>query len=74
MMAGIPVTDAKLERRKTISVCVGCGKVRNQRGAWSPAEEVPVPPHAEDQWLISHGLCPACAARLYPEYFPTPSQ
>lgn len=73
-MAGLLMTNAREEGRKTVSVCVGCGKVRNRRGDWSPAEEMPVPLEAEAQWLISHGLCPACAAHLYPEYFPAPSE
>jgi DNA-binding NarL/FixJ family response regulator len=49
-----------------IPICPGCKKVRDDRGFWEQVEAY-ISEHSEAEF--SHGLCPDCARRLYPEYF-----
>jgi len=49
-----------------IPICAACKKVRDDEGFWQEVE-VYVRDHTEAQF--SHGLCPDCARRLYPDYF-----
>ncbi|HRV09636.1 MAG TPA: hypothetical protein P5568_14345 [Acidobacteriota bacterium] len=56
--------------RRLFCRCMGCGKVRDLLGRWRSATECLIPAEAESRLQISHGLCPGCAAKFYPEYFP----
>lgn len=49
--------------RGFIPICAACKKIRDDAGYWQ-AVEVYVHDHTEAEF--SHGLCPACAERLYP--------
>ncbi len=55
---------------KTLSgllpICASCKKIRDDKGYWSQIE-VYIREHSQAEF--SHGLCPECAHRLYPEYF-----
>jgi CheY-like chemotaxis protein len=55
---------------KTLSgllpICASCKKIRDDKGYWNQIE---VYIRAHSQAEFSHGLCPDCAKRLYPEYF-----
>jgi len=51
-----------------IPICSSCKKVRDDRGAWKQIESY-IRDHSEAQF--SHGICPDCAHRLYPEYHDT---
>ena len=57
-----------LARIKTLSglipICANCKKVRNDKGYWDQVEEY-VQSHSEAKF--SHGICPECVAKLYPE-------
>jgi PAS domain S-box-containing protein len=53
--------------RGFIPICSACKSVRNDAGYWQ-AVEVYVRDHTEAEF--SHGLCPACLARLYPDLAP----
>jgi CheY-like chemotaxis protein len=57
-----------LERVKTLSgllpICAGCKKIRNDAGSWQ-AIELYIKEHSNAEF--SHGLCPECARRLYPD-------
>lgn len=59
-----------LDEIKTLSgflpICASCKKIRDDRGYWNELEKY-ISEHSEAQF--SHGLCPECAERLYPEYF-----
>lgn len=59
-----------LEEIKTLSgflpICASCKKIRDDRGYWNELERY-ISEHSEAQF--SHGLCPECAEKLYPEYF-----
>lgn len=49
-----------------IPICASCKKVRNDQGYWQQVE-VYVRDHTEADF--SHGLCPECAKKFYPEYY-----
>ena len=49
-----------------LPICVSCKRIRDDRGYWNQIEEY-VRGHSEAEF--SHGLCPACARKLYPDFF-----
>ena len=55
---------------KTLSgllpICSSCKKIRDDEGYWNELE-VYIQEHSEA--VFSHGLCPGCAKKLYPEIF-----
>ncbi|MCJ7808954.1 MAG: hypothetical protein MUP26_01705 [Desulfobulbaceae bacterium] len=59
-----------LERVKTLSgllpICASCKKIRDDRGYWNQIEAY-IEKYSEAEF--SHGICPECARKLYPEYF-----
>ena len=59
-----------LERVKTLSgmlpICSSCKKIRDDQGYWNQIEAY-IAKHSEAEF--SHGICPECARKLYPEYF-----
>ncbi len=59
-----------LEKVKTlrgfIPICASCKKVRDDKGYWTQVEAY-VSEHSLAEF--SHGICPECAKKLYPEYF-----
>jgi hypothetical protein len=59
-----------LDEIKTLSgflpICASCKKIRDDRGYWNEVEKY-IGEHSDAQF--SHGLCPDCAQKLYPEYF-----
>ena len=48
-----------------LPICAGCKKIRNDLGYWEQIEAY-ISEHSQAEF--SHGLCPECARRLYPEY------
>ena len=54
---------------KTLSgllpICASCKKIQNHKGQWEPME-VYIRDHSEAEF--SHGICPECAEKVYPEY------
>lgn len=54
--------------RGIIPICSACKKVRDDQGAWKQIESY-IRDHSEAQF--SHGICPDCAHRLYPDYHDT---
>lgn len=51
--------------RELLPMCSGCRRIRDDDSQWSSLE-VYLTRHAGVQ--ITHGLCPECLVRLYPEY------
>lgn len=49
-----------------LPTCAGCRKIRDEAGEWQDMETY-ISAHSEADF--SHGLCPHCAERLYPEVF-----
>jgi CheY-like chemotaxis protein len=60
--------QAALDEIKTLSgiipICASCKKIRNDSGYWEAVEDY-IEHHSDAQF--SHGVCPECSARLYPE-------
>ena len=59
-----------LTKVKTLSgllpICASCKKIRDDSGYWNRIESY-IGKHADVQF--SHGICPDCARKLYPELF-----
>ncbi|MEW6367619.1 MAG: PAS domain S-box protein [Acidobacteriota bacterium] len=58
-----------VSKAKTLSgllpICASCKKIRDDRGYWNRIESY-IADHSEAEF--SHGICPECFNRLYPEY------
>lgn len=52
--------------RGLIPICASCKKIRDDAGFWTEIE-IYVRDHTEAQF--SHGICPDCARKLYPDIF-----
>jgi hypothetical protein len=50
--------------RGMLPICASCKKVRDDQGYWQQLESY-VADHSDAEF--SHGICPECAERLYPE-------
>jgi ligand-binding sensor domain-containing protein len=48
-----------------LPICADCKKIRDDHGEWNPIERY-VHEHSEAEF--SHGLCPECVRRRYPEF------
>jgi hypothetical protein len=48
-----------------LPICASCKKIRDDQGAWNQMEAY-IRDHSEADF--SHGLCPQCARRMYPEF------
>ncbi len=48
-----------------LPICAACKRIRNETGAYENIEDY-VSRHSEAQF--THGLCPKCAKRLYPDF------
>lgn len=59
-----------LETIKTLQgilpICAGCKKIRDESGEWQSLERYI---GERSEATFSHGLCPDCARKLYPQYF-----
>ena len=59
-----------LAKVKTLSgllpICASCKKIRDDKGYWRQIESY-IHEHSEADF--SHGICPDCARKLYPEYY-----
>ena len=51
--------------RGLLPICVACRKIRDDDGYWDQLENY-VLKHTDTEF--SHGLCPDCLQRLYPEF------
>jgi len=57
--------EATSERlRGLVPICAGCKKIRDGQGSWVAVE---VYVAARTEAAFSHGICPDCRLRLYPE-------
>ncbi len=50
-----------------LPICASCKKIRNDQGYWQQIETY-IDQHTEAKF--SHGICPECMKKLYPEYSP----
>lgn len=51
--------------RGIVPICSNCKKIRDDQGYWNQVEKY-VAEHSEAKF--SHGICPECMKKLYPEY------
>ena len=65
----VAAMERALGEVKTLSgllpICAGCKKIRDDKGYWQEVEQY-VQQRTDAEF--SHGLCPDCMRRLYPEY------
>lgn len=58
-----------LSEVKTLSgmlpICAACKKIRNDKGYW---EQIEVYVRDRSEAEFSHGICPECAQKLYPQF------
>ena len=63
-------TEILLNRMKYLEgflqICASCKKIRDEYGNWQQMESYI---HERSEAQFSHGICPQCAKRLYPEVF-----
>jgi len=52
--------------RGLLPICSNCKKIRKEDGSWSQLEAYL---RENSQAEFSHGVCPDCAAELYPDFF-----
>jgi AmiR/NasT family two-component response regulator len=52
--------------RGLLPICAGCKKIRDDSGYW---HDVEIYIHTHTEAELSHGLCPDCAKKLFPEYY-----
>jgi len=52
--------------RGIIPICASCKKIRDDKGYWNQLESY-IREHSEAEF--SHGICPDCAQKLYPEFY-----
>jgi len=53
------------EMEGMLSICASCKRIRDDEGGWREIEEY-VSDHSKAEF--SHGICPDCMRRLYPDY------
>ena len=52
--------------RGLLPICASCKRIRDDGGYWTQIEAY-IRDHSEAEF--SHGICPDCAQKLYPEYY-----
>ena len=61
--------DQSKEEVKRLSgllpICASCKKIRDDKGYWQEIESFL---HSHSDTKFSHGICPDCAKKLYPEF------
>jgi DNA-binding response OmpR family regulator len=49
-----------------LPICASCKKIRDDKGYWNQIEAY-ISEHSDAKF--THGICPECAKKLYPEYY-----
>jgi len=49
-----------------LPICASCKKIKNDKGHW---EQMEIYIRNRSEVNFSHGICPECAEKLYPEYY-----
>jgi cytochrome c553 len=50
-----------------LPMCASCHKIRDDKGYWSQVEEYL---EAQTKTMLTHGICPECMLKWYPEFYP----
>lgn len=53
--------------RDLLPMCASCHKIRDDKGYWSKVEEYL---EAQTQTMLTHGICPDCMQKWYPDFYP----
>ncbi len=53
--------------RDLLPMCASCHKIRDDKGYWSKVEEYL---EAQTQTMLTHGICPECMQKWYPDFYP----
>lgn len=51
---------------RLVPVCVSCKKIRDEKNNWVPADPAVIRVK-EERLELTHGICPDCSGKLYPE-------
>lgn len=68
---GLDITELETVREKVkilqglLPICASCKKIRDQKGDWTQLESYIA---AQSEADFTHGICPECMAKLYPEF------
>jgi hypothetical protein len=54
-----------------LPICASCKKIRDDKGYWNQIESY-ISKHSEAKF--THGICPECAKKLYPEFYKDKSE
>lgn len=54
-----------------LPICASCKNIRDDKGYWNQIESY-ISQHSEAKF--SHGICPECAKKLYPEFYGNPPE
>ncbi len=49
-----------------LPICASCKRIRDDQGSWNQLEEYI---HDHSEAVFSHGICPECAKKLFPDAF-----
>jgi PAS domain S-box-containing protein len=67
---GLDITELETVREKVkilqglLPICASCKQIRDAKGVWTPLETYIAERSEAD---FTHGICPACLAKLYPK-------
>jgi PAS domain S-box-containing protein len=67
---GLDITELESVREKVkilqglLPICASCKQIRDAKGVWTPLETYIAEQSEAD---FTHGICPACLAKLYPK-------
>tara|TARA_Y100000294_G_scaffold174783_1_gene193487 strand:+ start:2161 stop:2373 length:213 start_codon:yes stop_codon:yes gene_type:complete len=56
----------KEQSSRIILICANCLKIRDDSGYWKHIEGCI---EDDSEAKLSHGICPDCATKLYPEFY-----
>lgn len=66
LLSDLQAALAKVEKLEgMLPICANCKRIRDENGVWHNVE-VYIRDHSKAEF--SHGICPECAKRLYPDY------
>jgi hypothetical protein len=52
--------------KRLLPICSNCNRIRDDKGYWRQIEGSILDQFGKD---FTHGICPQCARKLYPEYY-----
>ncbi len=53
--------------RDLLPMCASCHKIRDDKGYWSQVEQYL---ESHTQTTLTHGICPECLQKWYPDFYP----